>query len=216
MWLIYYNTDISALNQWVVTICKEIGLFFGKNGTAHLDGIFWKKKSKEGITLSQFYQNDRNFLYHLFGLPVPGFMSREIEKFTGILLLIQLNPSPNWVLFFGAKNSTQCLLLLLLHMYMCFYTLIMWLPFQPTTEPKVDNIRMAGYMEKLPVKSNQKKVHTKMKNPAMSIVHWSSGPVPRLITDPSLQGTSFDIFTRRDVYTLMTEIPNWWRKSMFT
>ncbi|XP_073229204.1 uncharacterized protein [Porites lutea] len=30
-------------------------------------------------------------------------------------------------------------------------------PFVPTTEPKVDNIRMAGYMEKLPVKSNQKK-----------------------------------------------------------
>lgn len=64
--------------------------------------FFGKKKSKEGITLFQFYQNDRNFLYHLFGLPVPGFMSREIEKFTGILLLIQLNPIP----LFGAKNST--------------------------------------------------------------------------------------------------------------
>ena len=30
-------------------------------------------------------EEDRNFLYHLFGLPVPGFMSRESEKFTGIL-----------------------------------------------------------------------------------------------------------------------------------
>ena len=77
--------------------------------------------------------------------------------------------------------SAQCLLLFLLHTYMCVYTLIIWLPFQPTTEPKVDNIRMAGYMEKLPVKSNQKKVHAVMKNPAMSIVHWSSSPVPCLI-----------------------------------
>ena len=33
-----------------------------------------------------FYRNDRNSLYHLFGLlAVPGFMSRESEKFTGIL-----------------------------------------------------------------------------------------------------------------------------------
>ena len=85
------------------------------NGTAHLDGICFKKKSKEGITLSQFYQNDRNYLYRLFGLPVPGFMLREIEKNTGILLLIQLNSIP----VLGGKNSAQCLLLLLLHMYMC-------------------------------------------------------------------------------------------------
>ena len=65
-------------------------------------------------------------------------------------------------------------------MYMCVYTLIMSFLFQPTTEPKVDNIRMAGYMEKLPVKSNQKKVHAVIKNPAMSIVHWSPSPIPRL------------------------------------
>ena len=66
------------------------------------------------------------------------------------------------------------------HLYgicMCVYTLIMWLPFQPTAEPMVDNIHMAGYMEKLPVKSNQKKVHAVMKSPAMSIVHWSPSPV---------------------------------------
>ena len=30
-------------------------------------------------------EEDRNFLYHLFGLPMPGFMSRESEKFTSIL-----------------------------------------------------------------------------------------------------------------------------------
>ena len=29
---------------------------------------------------SRFYRNNRNFLYHLFGLPVPGFKSRESEK----------------------------------------------------------------------------------------------------------------------------------------
>lgn len=137
------------------------------------------------------------FSVPLFGLPVPGFMLREMDKFTGILLLIQFNPIP----IFGAKKitvhvpydrkifiessikmvSAQCLLLFLLHTYMCVYTLIIWLPFQPTTEPKVDNIRMAGYMEKLPVKSNQKKVHAVMKNPAMSIVHWSHSPIPHLI-----------------------------------
>ena len=123
------------------------------------------------------------------------------EKWTNLLvlflLLIQLNPIP----VFGAKKitvhvpydrkifiessikmvSAQCLLLFLLHTYMCVYTLIIWLPFQPTTEPKVDNIRMAGYMEKLPVKSNQKKVYAVMKNPAMSIVHWSHSPIPCLI-----------------------------------
>ena len=79
-------------------------------------------------------------MYHLFGLPVPGFMLREMDKFTGILLLIQLNPIP----VFGAKKitvhvpyyrkifiessikmvSAQCLLLFLLHTYMCVYTLI--------------------------------------------------------------------------------------------
>ena len=31
----------------------------------------------------RFYRNNRNFLYHLFGLLMSGFMSRESEKFTG-------------------------------------------------------------------------------------------------------------------------------------
>ena len=39
----------------------------------------------EVLPFSRFYRNDRNFLYHLLGLPVPGFMSRESEKVTGIL-----------------------------------------------------------------------------------------------------------------------------------
>ena len=66
-----------------------------------LEFVFLKKKQgRYCITLSRFYQNDRNFLYHLFGVPVPGFMLREIEKFTGILLLIQLNPIP----VLGAKK----------------------------------------------------------------------------------------------------------------
>ena len=37
------------------------------------------------LPFSCFYQNDWNFQYHLFGLLVPGFMSRESEKFTSIL-----------------------------------------------------------------------------------------------------------------------------------
>ena len=40
---------------------------------------------KKVIPFSRFYRNDPNFLYHLFGLLVPGFMSRESEKFSGIL-----------------------------------------------------------------------------------------------------------------------------------
>ena len=48
--------------------------------------IFRKKVIPfEVLPFSRFYRNDRNFLYHLFGLLVPGFMSRESEKFTGIL-----------------------------------------------------------------------------------------------------------------------------------
>ena len=39
----------------------------------------------ELLPFSRSYRNDRNLLFHLFGLPVPGFMSRESEKFTGIL-----------------------------------------------------------------------------------------------------------------------------------
>ena len=63
---------------------------------------FFRKKviPFEVSPFSRFYRNDRSFLYHLFGLIVPGFMSRESEKFTGILLMVQLNP----VLVFGAKK----------------------------------------------------------------------------------------------------------------
>ena len=39
----------------------------------------------EVLPFSRFYRNDRNFLYHLFGLPRPGFKSKESEKFSGIL-----------------------------------------------------------------------------------------------------------------------------------
>ena len=40
------------------------------NGTVHPGRNFPEKKSNtfRGITFSRFYQNDRNFLYHLFGL----------------------------------------------------------------------------------------------------------------------------------------------------
>ena len=35
----------------------------------------------EVLPFSHFYRNDRNVLYHLSGLLVPGFISRENEKF---------------------------------------------------------------------------------------------------------------------------------------
>ena len=44
-----------------------------------------KSNTFRGIAFSRCYRNDRNFLDHLFGLPVPDFMSRESKKFTGIL-----------------------------------------------------------------------------------------------------------------------------------
>ena len=66
--------------------------------------IFRKKVIPfEVLPFSRSYRNDQNFLYHLFGLPVPGFMSREGEKFTGILLMVQLNPVP----VFGAQKNTS-------------------------------------------------------------------------------------------------------------
>ena len=62
--------------------------------------IFRKKVIPfEVLPFSRSYRNDRNFLYQLFGLPV----SRESEKFTGILSMVQLNP----VLVVGAKNNTN-------------------------------------------------------------------------------------------------------------
>ena len=65
--------------------------------------ILRKKVIPSEVLLFSPYRNDQNFLYHLFGLPVPGFMSRESEKFTGILLMVQLNPFP----VFGAPKNTS-------------------------------------------------------------------------------------------------------------
>ena len=59
--------------------------------------IFRKKVIPfELLPFSCFYRNDRNFLYHLFGLLVPGFMSRKSENFAGIL---QYGGNPNPFLF---------------------------------------------------------------------------------------------------------------------
>ena len=68
----------------------ETQKFLGNsNGTVHRGGNF-----------PEIYRNDPNFLYHLFGLLVPVFMSTESEKFTGILEVVQLNPVP----VFGATK----------------------------------------------------------------------------------------------------------------
>ena len=45
----------------------------------------WKFSGKKVIPFEvlpffRFHRNDRNFLYHSFGLPVPGFKSRESEN----------------------------------------------------------------------------------------------------------------------------------------
>ena len=56
------------------------------NGTVHPGGNFPEKKVVpfEVLPFPCYYRNDQNFLYHLFGLLVPRFMSRESENFTGI------------------------------------------------------------------------------------------------------------------------------------
>ena len=47
--------------------------------------IYRKNRTFRGITFFPFLPKRPNFLYHLFGLLAPGVMSRESEKFTGIL-----------------------------------------------------------------------------------------------------------------------------------
>ena len=42
-------------------------------------------KFSEVLPFPRFYRNDRNFLYHLFELLVPGLVLREGENLTGIL-----------------------------------------------------------------------------------------------------------------------------------
>ena len=65
-------------------------------------GIFRKKSNTfRGITFFPFLPKRPKFsVPYLCGLLVPDFMSRESEKFTGILYMIQLNPVP----IFGAKK----------------------------------------------------------------------------------------------------------------
>ena len=57
------------------------------NGTVYPGGNFPGKKiiPFEVLPFSRFCRNNRNILYHFFVLPVPGFKSRESEKFTCIL-----------------------------------------------------------------------------------------------------------------------------------
>ena len=63
-----------------------------------------KSNTFRGIPFfSRCYQNNRNFLYHLFGLPVPGFKSRESEKVICILWMVELNPVPA----FGTKKKKK-------------------------------------------------------------------------------------------------------------
>jgi len=60
-----------------------------------------KNKTFRSTSFSPFVPKRTNgFLYYLSALPVPGFMWRGSEKFTGILLMVQLNPVP----VFGAKK----------------------------------------------------------------------------------------------------------------
>ena len=63
------NPEIPGRIQMELFIPVEI---FRKKGNTYLSRYY--------LFLSRFYRNDWNFWYHLFGLPVPGFKSRESEK----------------------------------------------------------------------------------------------------------------------------------------
>ena len=204
----YYDTDSSALNQWVLTICTENRVSPGRIQMEQLIPMefFWKK-GKEGITFSQFYQNDGNFVPFVWITSARLYVERNRKiywyfvtdttqshsHFGGKKITVQCTFTFQQKIFIESSIkmvSAQCLQLFLLHTYMCVYTLMIWLPFQPTTEPKVDNIRMAGYMEKLPVKSNQKKVHV-CSNEKPCHEYSSLIPQPHPPSDPpSLRGTS--------------------------
>ena len=68
----------------------------------------WKFSGKkvipfEVLPFSYFYGNDRNFLYHLFGLPSARLHVERKQKITGTLKMVQLNPVPVFV----AKKYTS-------------------------------------------------------------------------------------------------------------
>ena len=81
------------MSYGVLTICMENPAKPGNSGENSTGTVQTgencpeKSNTFRGITFYPFFfsRNDRIFLYHLFGLPVPGFRSRESEKFTGIL-----------------------------------------------------------------------------------------------------------------------------------
>ena len=64
-----------------LTICMENPEIPGR---IHMEQ-FIPVEISEVLPFPRFYRNDRNFLYHLFGLLVPGLMLREGETWTGIL-----------------------------------------------------------------------------------------------------------------------------------
>ena len=65
--------------------------------------IFRKKSNTfPGITVFPFLPKRPKFSVPFVSLN-PGFISRESEKFTGILQMVQLNPVP----VFGAKKNTS-------------------------------------------------------------------------------------------------------------
>ena len=77
-----------SVNLRALAICMENPEIPGRiQMERFIPGEIFRKKSNtfQVLPFSRFYRNDRNFLYHLFGLLVPGFMSRESEQFTGIL-----------------------------------------------------------------------------------------------------------------------------------
>ena len=75
------------------------------NGTVHPGGNFPEKiNTLPGITVFPFLPKRPKFSVPFVSLN-PGFISRESEKFTGILQMVQLNPVP----VFGAQKNTSAI-----------------------------------------------------------------------------------------------------------
>ena len=102
-----YKGPVYMEKPGALTICMENPEIPGRihdkwNGSTPVK-IFPKNSNTfRGITFFSFLPKRPKFLYHLFRLLLPGSMSRESEKFTGILWMIQFNHVP----VFGAKKMT--------------------------------------------------------------------------------------------------------------
>ena len=106
---IIYNSwkDLELiLRPWAHTICMENPEIPGRIQMERFIPVEIIRKESNtfrGITFFRFYRDHINFLYHLFGLPVAGFKSRESENLLVFCKWCNSIPFP----FSVPKNNTS-------------------------------------------------------------------------------------------------------------